>query len=207
MCGWHPLCARCWGPARPPASSLMKPCQPHSASPGTWSPSREPSQSTPPADAGSTSCSSLSTVPSAGPGAGHSGSTVTIIQWDEGRGRERKEKKERGEGRGTLLLEGPSNLCPEGKGPPKALSGSSFMCKDHSCSKMQERGKVSFQHACLAHLSCRGVYLPNFQELQKKKKKKATMPSSTVLIFQILIFGISASGPRHCWYSSACLCL
>ena len=144
-------------------------------------------------------------VCSAGPGAGHSGSTVTIIPWDEGRGRERKEKKERGEGRGTLLPEGPSNLCPEGKGPLKALSGSSFMWKDHSCSKMQERGKGSFQHACLVHLPCWGVYLPNFQEPQEKKK--AMMPSSTVLIFQILIFGISASGPRHCWYSSACLCL
>ena len=83
-----------------------------------------------------------------------------------------REKRRRGEGRkeGTLLLEGPSNLCLDGKGPLKALSRSSFMWKDHSCSKMQERGKGSFQHACLVHLPCRGVYLPNFQEPQKKKR-------------------------------------
>ena len=119
---------------------------------------------------------------------------------------EERERRREGRKEGTLLLEGPSDLCPEGKGPLKALSTSSFMWKDHSCSKTQEGGKGSFHHACLVHLPCWGVCLPSFQEPQGKKKK-ATMLSSTVLIFQILIFGISASGPRHCWYSSACLCL
>lgn len=83
-----------------------------------------------------------------------------------------EEREQRREGRkeGTLLLEGPTNLCPEGKGPLKALSTSSFMWKDHSCSKTQEGGKGSFHHACLVHLPCCGVCLPSFQEPQGEKK-------------------------------------
>lgn len=72
--------------------------------------------------------------------------------------------------------------------------------------KCRPKGGVHFRHAWHVHLTRQRVYLPSFPEPQKKKKK-TTVPSSTVLIFQILILGISASGLRRCWYSSACLCL
>lgn len=96
-----------------------------------------------------------------------------------------------------------TKLRPEGKRGHGKLRGT--VAHDHPGNKRQANGRGTFPSCLVCPPYLLGCLPPQLS--RAPEKKGATVPSSTVLIFQILVLGISASGVRRCWYSLACLCL